>query len=55
MTDETEQPEMTNIVKLADFRRGIAGTLSEHSAAVAFVDESRDRLLYDHHRGAWFE
>ena len=44
-----------NIVRLAEFQAKGGGVVSEHIVAKAFTEEHRGKLLFDHHRGAWYQ
>src|SRR5262245_639471 len=52
----SEDPNMEGIIRLAEYqRKNRAPLVSEHTAALEFTEQHRGKLLYDHHRGAWYQ
>jgi putative DNA primase/helicase len=47
--------EDDNLIRLAEYWKKGGGIVSEHTATVAFTEEHRGQLLYDHERGKWYK
>jgi putative DNA primase/helicase len=44
-----------NLIRLAEYQKKGGGVISEHNAALAFTEQHRGQLLYEHLRGAWYQ
>jgi putative DNA primase/helicase len=44
-----------NLIRLAEYQKKGGGVVSEHTTALAFAEEHRGQLLYEHLRGAWHQ
>jgi putative DNA primase/helicase len=43
-----------NLIRLAEYQKKGGGVISEHTAALVFVEEHRGTLRFDHDIGKWF-
>jgi putative DNA primase/helicase len=43
-----------NLIRLAEYQKKGGGIISEHTAALSFTEEHRDKLRFDHDIGKWF-
>jgi putative DNA primase/helicase len=47
--------EDNNLIRLAEYQERGGGVISEHTAALAFTEEHRGKLKFDHDIGKWFQ
>jgi hypothetical protein len=43
-----------NLIRLAEYQKKGGGVISEHTVALAFTEEHRGKLRFDHDIGKWF-
>jgi putative DNA primase/helicase len=43
-----------NLIRLAEYQKKGGGVVSEHTTALAFTEEHRGQLLYEHLSGTWY-
>jgi putative DNA primase/helicase len=46
--------EDDNLIRLAEYQKKGGGIISEHTVALAFTEEHRNKLRFDHDIGKWF-